>query len=328
MTPQVMLTLPMLMVFPVHTRKASGPRAIVWPAAYSRETAVKIEKVPRVTMKGGKFSLVTSAPLSSPVSRPTPMPISSAIGPGTPWSLFSFTITRLESTIAMPMERSMPAVRMITVCPTASAATTATCCTSRERAWGRRKLSAKIPNTITATISTMSGLSAGLPCNRCWTRCAGVCRVGSRSSADAGVSAVCDASLLTMCSSARPLSSAGRAPARLLALGRSLALDPGQRLRGDQLGAGVEVVLPGRERRGLLALADLGDRVDTELRHLARVLRRVGGEDPALDVGHALAAAVDGDDERLVLVVVGLEGGMGTLPGRFVDRVDDVDVGV
>src|SRR4051794_5663779 len=141
-----------------------------------------------------------------------------------------------------------------------------------------------MPNTITATTSTMSGLRAGLPCSRCWTRWAGVCRVGSRSSADAGVSAVCDASLLTMCSSARPLSSAGRAPARLLALGRCLAVDPGQRLRGDELGPRVQVVLPGRERGRLLALADLGDRVDPQLRHLAGVLRGVGGEDALLDV--------------------------------------------
>ena len=89
-----MLTLPMLIVLPVHTRKALEGSAMVWPAAYSRETAVKIEKVPRVTMNGGRFSRVTSAPLSSPVSSPTAMPISSAIGPGTPWSSLSFTITR------------------------------------------------------------------------------------------------------------------------------------------------------------------------------------------------------------------------------------------
>src|ERR1700712_4901555 len=230
--------------------------------------------------------------------------------------------------MAMPMDRSMPAVRMMTLYPTASAATTATCCTSSESAWGRKKLSAKMPNTITATMSTIRGLSAGLPCRTCWIRCAGVCRVGSRSSAEAGVSAVCDASLLTMCSSARPLSSPRRAPARLLALVGRLALGPGEGFAGDELGARVQVVLALREGGRLLARADLGDRVDAELRHLAGVLRRVGGEDPLVDVVHALAAAVDGDDERLVLVVVGLEGGVGTLPGWLVDRVDDVDVGV
>ena len=42
------------------------------------------------------------------------MPISSASRPGTPWSLLSLTITSDDSTIAIPMDRSMPAVRMIT----------------------------------------------------------------------------------------------------------------------------------------------------------------------------------------------------------------------
>src|SRR4051794_3768525 len=254
-------------------------------------------------MNGGSLSLVTSTPLSSPVSRPTAKPINRAMKPGTPWSWLSLTITSDDSTIAAPIERSMPAVRMITVCPTARAPTTAICWTSRERACGRRKLSATMPKTMTATISTINGLSAGLPCRRCWICCAGVFRVGTRSSAEAGVSAVCDVSLLIVCSFACPLSSARRPPARLLALGRRLAVQPGERVGGDQLRARVEVVLPRRERRGLLSRADLGDRVDPELRHLAGVLRRVSGEEPLLHVDHALAAAVDGDDEGLVLVV-------------------------
>src|SRR3954470_9722922 len=323
-----MLTLPMLIVLPVQTRRASGGSAMVCPAAYSNETAVKIENVPRVTMNGGRFSRVTSVPLSSPVSSPTARPISRAISPGTPWSWLSLTITSDDSTIAIPMDRSMPAVRMITVCPTARAPTTAICWTSRDRACGRRKLSATMPKTTTARISTINGLSAGLPCRTCWSRCRGVCRVGTRSSAETGASAVCDVSPFIVCSSARPLSSARRAPARLLALVRGLAVDPWQGLGGDELGARVQVVLAPRKRRRLLSRADLGDRVDAELRHLAGVLGRVSGKNPVLHVGHPLAASVDGDYERLVLVVVGLERGVGTLAGGLVDRVDDVDVGV
>ena len=37
------------------------------------------------------------------------------MSPGTPWSWLSLTITSDDSTIAIPMDRSMPAVRMITV---------------------------------------------------------------------------------------------------------------------------------------------------------------------------------------------------------------------
>ena len=47
---------------------------------------------------------------------PTPKPISSASRPGTPWSADSFAITIDESTMIAPTERSMPAVRMISVC--------------------------------------------------------------------------------------------------------------------------------------------------------------------------------------------------------------------
>src|SRR6185503_16435741 len=120
----------------------------------------------------------------------------------------------------------------------------------------------------------------------------------------------------------------GGAPARLLALGDRLARDTRQGLCGDELGAGVEEVVACRERRGLAALPDLRDGGDSELGHLPGVLRGVRGEDSLLDVAHPLAASVDGDDEGLALAVGGLQRGVRALARGFVDRVDDVDVGV
>ena len=203
----------MLMVLPVQTSSASGSSAMVCPLAYSSETAVKIEKVPRVTMNGGRFIRVTRTPLSTPSAGRPRTRSGARASPGRRGRRASFTMTRDDSTMAMPMDRSIPAVRMITVWPTASAPTTAICCTRSDSACGRRKLSEKMPKTITDTISTMSGLSAGLPCRMCWRRWAGVCRVGTRSSAETGVSAVFDTSL-TVCSSARPAvgSSPGHPP--------------------------------------------------------------------------------------------------------------------
>ena len=60
-----------------------------------------------------------------------------------------------------PTERSMPAVRMMSVWAMASVPTTATCCVMSERFAGFRKRSLSRPNTITETTSTMAGLIAG-----------------------------------------------------------------------------------------------------------------------------------------------------------------------
>ena len=62
-----------------------------------------------------------------------------------------------------PMDRSMPAVRMISVCPTASEPTTATCCRTMDRFAGVKNRSFTRPKTMPARISTISGLSAGCP---------------------------------------------------------------------------------------------------------------------------------------------------------------------
>ena len=65
------------------------------------------------------------------------------------------------STITAPTERSMPAVRMMSVWAMASVPTTATCCVMSERFAGARKRVVEQPKTMTARTSTMAGLIAG-----------------------------------------------------------------------------------------------------------------------------------------------------------------------
>ena len=72
--------------------------------------------VPSVTMKGGICSRVTSAPLSQPKKSPQRRPSGKAIRTGTPSTTARRPITTDEITMITPTERSMPAVRMTSVC--------------------------------------------------------------------------------------------------------------------------------------------------------------------------------------------------------------------
>ncbi len=89
---------------------------------------MKIDSVPSVTMKGGSFSRVTSRPLTAPAAVPTTIPIRIATGPGIPLSALSLALSSIARMEIAPTDRSMPAVRMISVWPIARAPTTATCC--------------------------------------------------------------------------------------------------------------------------------------------------------------------------------------------------------
>ncbi len=117
--------------------------------------------VPSVTMNGGSRSRVTSRPLNAPAARPTTSPAASAAGAGRPFWLAVCAITIDVSTMTAPTDRSMPAVRMISVCATASVPTTATCCVTSDRLAGSRKRSLSRPNTMIARTSTTAGLTAG-----------------------------------------------------------------------------------------------------------------------------------------------------------------------
>ena len=58
-----------------------------------------------------------------------------------PLSTASFVITIWPNAITVPTERSMPAVRITSVCPIASTPTTITCWSTSERFWVWRKRS-------------------------------------------------------------------------------------------------------------------------------------------------------------------------------------------
>src|SRR5207237_1147081 len=84
----------------------------------------------------------------------------------------------------------------------------------------------------------------------------------------------------------------------------------------------------GVARRFVTSFREIHHRVNTELRHLQRVLLRGRGDLAVLDRLHTGAAAVDRDDEDVALLAAGLDRGVGAERRRLVDRVDEVDVRV
>ena len=75
----------------------------------------------------------------------------------------------------------------------------------------------------------------------------------------------------------------------------------------------------------LPSLAKSTTACDAHLGHLQRVLLRGRADDAVLDVLHARAAAVDGDDRDVLLLAGGLERLVRARGGGLVDRVDEVD---
>jgi hypothetical protein len=118
-----------------------GRSVTVCEFEYSCVIAKAMFSVPSVTMKGGSLTLVTSRPLIRPNSVVTPMPHSMASAGGRPSSVANLVITMPPSAITMPQDRSMPAVRMISVWPMAMTPTTITCCRISDRLPPVRKFS-------------------------------------------------------------------------------------------------------------------------------------------------------------------------------------------
>ena len=87
----------------------------------------KMLSVPSVTMNGGSLSRVTSRPLIAPIARPHRKPTISARAPGSPAFVARLAMRIEEKTAIAPADRSMPAVRMTSVWPSASTAMTVTC---------------------------------------------------------------------------------------------------------------------------------------------------------------------------------------------------------
>ena len=115
--------------------------------------------VPSVTMKGGSLIRVTSRPLTRPNSAVTPMPHRIASGAGSPSSTASLVITMPPSAMTMPHDRSMPAVRMISVWPIAMTPTTMTCCRTSEKFSPVRKRSLWVAKKTQASSRAMKGPS-------------------------------------------------------------------------------------------------------------------------------------------------------------------------
>ncbi len=78
-------------------------------------SARKTFQVPSVTMKGGSRNRVTMTPLTTPHAAPAARPDRRASAGGQPESTPSRPITTDDSTMIAPTDRSIPAVRMISV---------------------------------------------------------------------------------------------------------------------------------------------------------------------------------------------------------------------
>ena len=116
------------------------------------------------------------------------------------------------------------------------------------------------------------------------------------------------------------------APAVLEAERRVLGLDAVDRLVGDQRHAGVDEVLAGGRPRASCRLSAKSTTASTPISAIfSGYCCEVAPMTPRLDVLHARAAAVDGDDRDVLLLAGGLERLVRARGGGLVDRVDEVD---
>ena len=133
----------------------------VRPVAYSNVNDVKMPSEPSVTMNGGSLIRVISRPLNAPARPPTTMPMIKDAHPGTPWSNAVLAITIDENTMIAPQERSIPAVRMISVWPIARVPTTAVCWAITPRSVGVANFDESSRKMMTVIARTIAGLSHG-----------------------------------------------------------------------------------------------------------------------------------------------------------------------
>ena len=117
--------------------------------------------VPSVTMKAGSRTIVTSPPFSTPNATHARIPSRIARYGLTPLSTASLVMTIWPNAITVPHERSIPAVRITSVCPIASTPTTMTCCRTSDRFWACRKLSLFTEKNAIVSSSARSGPTVG-----------------------------------------------------------------------------------------------------------------------------------------------------------------------
>src|SRR4051812_5344530 len=116
----------------------------------------KREKVPNVTMSGGKSSRAIITALSAPPSSPSTSVSATASGSGTPASRQSAPSTTAASPIIEPTERSMPPVMMIGVIASASSPISTARRVISNAFEAPRKLCPVRPNTAHSAASTTS----------------------------------------------------------------------------------------------------------------------------------------------------------------------------
>ena len=113
-------------------------------------------------MKGGSLSRVTSRPFTYPMSPPAKKPMAMAAGAGTPTCTASLPMIMLDSTMMAPIERSMPAVRMMMVCAIAPMPIGVICFRIVDRLLGWKILpSVVMPNRSTEMMRTKIGTETG-----------------------------------------------------------------------------------------------------------------------------------------------------------------------
>ena len=118
--------------------------------------------VPSVTMKAGSRTSVTRAPFRAPKATQVRIPREIARSGDMPLLTANFVITTCPSAITVPTERSIPAVRITSVCPIASTPTTITCCITSDRFWASRKRSDLTEKKAIASTRAMSGPTVGV----------------------------------------------------------------------------------------------------------------------------------------------------------------------
>src|SRR3954453_4065177 len=211
---------------------------------------------------------------------------------------------------------------------------TVTCWSTSPRLAADRNRLLSSENAMIAMSRTASGPRIGRACRTCWIGSAsdsegrwatGGSAAGARVAVPAPDGASPPVFSLVIGTSRSVGERRPSAPAVLLAEGGVLGLDPGLRLVGDQVDPGVgERLARGRLWLGAV-LGELGDRRDTLLGHLQRVLLGGGAELAGLARGHARAPAVDRDDRDVVLLAGRLQRGVRARRRRLVDRVHEVD---
>ena len=93
-------------------------------------------QVPSVTMNGGKRNRATKNPLTAPAAVPAAKPTMTASGPGNPASTAVLPITTDDKTIIAPTDKSMPAVKITSVCAMPKMPMSVTCCKIRDKLKG------------------------------------------------------------------------------------------------------------------------------------------------------------------------------------------------